>query len=124
MEKPGASPPGFFSPASDQNGGRDGRDVFVAFSSVVTKNSSRSRSNFSCVALKRATRAAISSRSRAIRSCCSVIPIPCCDLANRVSHISHTFVVAITARLRKAHRFIVMETARHENWRANCVRGG
>jgi hypothetical protein len=39
------------------------------------------------------------------------MPIPCC-VYESVSHISHTFAVAITARLRKAHRFIVMETAR------------
>jgi hypothetical protein len=47
--------------ACDQNGERP--DPERAFSSVVTKYSSRSRSNFACVALKLATRAAISSRS-------------------------------------------------------------
>src|SRR5437868_15469283 len=47
---------------------------FRAFSNVVTKNRSRSRSNFCCIALKLATRAAISSRSEAALSPCSVMP--------------------------------------------------
>jgi hypothetical protein len=46
---------------------------WCAFSNVVAKYSSRSRLNFSCVALKLATRAAISARSRASLSSLSVI---------------------------------------------------
>ncbi len=61
-------------PRYDQNGTRF--SPLRAFSSVVTKYSSRSRLNFSCVALKFATRFAISSRSFASRSCCSVMPTP------------------------------------------------
>ena len=75
IEKPGASHPGFFAwpqkIAYGQNGKRSngGRsEEWRAFSSVVTKYSSRSRSNFSCVALKCARRAMISSRSRAALS--------------------------------------------------------
>jgi hypothetical protein len=57
----------------DQNGSNE---VAQALRKVVTQYSSRSRSNFSCVALKLATRAAISARSFASRSrCCSVRPI-------------------------------------------------
>jgi hypothetical protein len=48
-------------------------DPFRAFSSVVAKYSSRSRWNLSCMALKFATRAAISARTLATRSLCSVI---------------------------------------------------
>jgi len=44
-------------------------------SSVATKYSSRSRLNFSCVALKLAMRVMISCRSRAALSGCSVMPI-------------------------------------------------
>lgn len=51
-------------------------DPFRAFSSVVTKYSSRSRWNFSCIALNLATRAAISARALAARSLCSVIAHP------------------------------------------------
>jgi hypothetical protein len=45
------------------HGQNDGRAVLRAFSIVVSKYSSRSRSNFSCVARKLAMRAAISSRA-------------------------------------------------------------
>ena len=51
-------------------------DPFRAFSSVATKYSSRSRWNFSCIALKLATRAAISVRALAGRSLCSTIAHP------------------------------------------------
>jgi hypothetical protein len=44
QKKPGVSPPGVFS-SLDQNGGRS--NEWRALSSVVTKYSSRSRSNFS-----------------------------------------------------------------------------
>ena len=69
-KEPGAPSSGFVW-CYDQAGRPDG---WRAFSSVATKYSSRSRSNFCCVALKFATRAAISSRSLAILSCCSVMP--------------------------------------------------
>ncbi len=65
---------GLFRSCHDQNGSGP---VAQALRKVVTKYSSRSRSNFSCVALKLATLAAISARSFASRSCaCSVMPIP------------------------------------------------
>ena len=76
-------------------------DPFRAFSSVVTKYSSRSRSNFFWVALKVATRAAISSRSRARRSCCSVISYPF-DLS------SYPLAIAIGARIGKRRCGIVI----------------
>ena|SRR5580693_1329243 len=65
-----------------QNGGRldllraSAIDPLRAFASVVTKYFSRSRSNFSWVALKFAILIAISSRSRARRSSRSVMAIP------------------------------------------------
>ena len=58
-----------------QNRGRS-NPLRRALASVATKYSSRSRSNFCWVALKAATRMAISSRSRARRSSRSVMPIP------------------------------------------------
>ena len=83
-EKPGAMLRAFFMRIDREAcyGQSEGRSTLRAFSSVDTKYSSRSRLNFSCVARKAATRAAISSRSRALRSSSSVIAIPSSLLLN------------------------------------------
>lgn len=60
-------------PSQRQNEGRP--DPLTALARVVSQYSSRSRSNFFWVSLKRATRAAISARSRASRSSFSVFAI-------------------------------------------------